>query len=1187
MHNSWNGNHLGDLCLRCLRSSINGWLGSAVLALICSAMLVGVCTISQAQTVTGQFNGHVYDTSGNVVVGAKLTLLDMQTGLTRSVNSNGAGLYEFPLVAPGNYKITATATGFQSDVAALTLEVNQILTQDFKLQVGATSTTVSVSATTEQLQASTANLGAVVEEQTVGNLPLNGRSFSALLTLTPGENPVNFSQNGGTGFSVGFGSPGIPGSTYVFPSTQGQWNRENLYYLDGVINTGGAASSYDVPPIIDSIQEFKILSHDDQAEYGGVLGGVVNLVTKSGTDVYHGALWEYLRNNVFDSRNPFTDFNGNNPAPPAPFRQNEYGADFGGHLKIPQVDNERNKTFFFAAWEAWKYSNAAGVSYISPTAAELSGDFTNASIVTSTGAPPLLYNPFLTTGTAGNYSRPLLGNGLVIPSGMIDTAVQTFIAGYSDTPNFTPTVAGGNNTILNTVGTNDAESFTGRVDQNWGSNNTVWFRYSFLNGNAVSPGSKHASSLSSQDSRNLGGGVTHVFSPHLILDATLGYSGRFNSLGTTTFTGVPAGAGAIFSAVDTVYGFANFSYGGFGGGGGSYNGIGGSGPSLNQTTELNFAVNMTWMKGSHQFRFGAQEQIPQWIQGLNGEHFGGNSWSFETYETDDPNNQGSTGNSLASALLGVPDNGRFQSEYTGVRTIAPSFYFEDSWKANRRLTINAGLRLDGESSPHLLIGTSAAMLDPNTGNWIVSGGKLPPPCNPAGNVYAPCIPTVASDPALTPADAAVLAAHVVPAANPNLGPAPIYSNLGPRVGIAYQITPKTVIRGGYGLIYDNVTGSIQTVRDRLLAWPSNASLPLQFNVTGQPIDTIEDVIPTVSASKALPTVPTPWGQFGWYYDPHLKDHYSNQFNLDIQQQVTSSLMASVSYVGSFDRHLPLTGLDNNSPVPGENGADRPFPWAGSEIEATSVGTSNFNALEVRVDKRATAGLNFGTGFTWSKSMDNGASGYYDVESGTAGFSAVQNYNDLNADYGLSGQSLKFLWYGYGSYQLPFGPGQRWANKGGFESVIIGGWQANINASAHSGIPLSFPDAGSDPAEIGNDSFVNYCRASVTGSPKVGHPTSSADFNTSVFYHPVAAYGNTSRDLVTAMPYDNFDFSVFKQFHAWERLNFQFRGELFNVFNIQNYGLPGTTFGASSFGVITSLAQGATPRQIQLSLRADF
>ncbi len=313
-------------------------------------IMIAFATVAPAQTATGQFNGHVYDQNGGVLPGTTVTLVDPQTNLNRTTQTNGEGLYEFPLIPPGLYKLTVTQSGFDTATSPeLRLEVNQVATQDFKLTVGSATQTVTVTSAAELLQASTANLGAVVDTRPVADLPLNGRSFSALLTLAPGVNPVNYSQNGSVGYGTGFGSAGIPGSTYTFPSTQGQWNRENLYYLDGIINTAAFASSYDVPPIIDDIQEFKIQSHNDQAEYGGVLGGVVNLVTKSGTNSFHGSLWEYLRNNAFDSRNPFTDFNGNTPAAPAPFRQNEFGAAAGGPVLIPKVYNGRNKTFFFGA----------------------------------------------------------------------------------------------------------------------------------------------------------------------------------------------------------------------------------------------------------------------------------------------------------------------------------------------------------------------------------------------------------------------------------------------------------------------------------------------------------------------------------------------------------------------------------------------------------------------------------------------------------------------------------------------------------------------------------------------------------------------------------------------------------------------------------------------------------------------
>src|SRR5580704_845670 len=419
--------------------------GLGKFALACCAMLILFCAVAISQTATGQFNGHVYDPSGAAVAGSTVKVQDPASGWTRTVQSNGEGLYEIPLVSPVNYQITVTQSAFQTAVSyKLQPEVNQISTQDFNLHVGSQSQTVDVMASAELLQASSTELGTVVEQRAVSDLPLNGRSFTTLLTLAPGANPVNQSQNGGVGYSATFGSAGIPGSTYTFPSVQGQWNRENLWYIDGIINGSAMGGSYDVPPIIDTIQEFKVQSHNDQSEYGGVLGGVVNLVTKSGTNTYHGSGWDYLRNNVFDARNPFTDFTNNLPSSPATFRQNEFGGAFGGPVRIPHLYNGTNKTYFYVSYEGWRYAKAAGTSYVSPTEAELNGDFTHASVVTSTGAPPLLFDPYSTTGTAGNYTRQLLGgDGLHVPANLIDPTAQAFVKNYSDKPNFTPATVGG------------------------------------------------------------------------------------------------------------------------------------------------------------------------------------------------------------------------------------------------------------------------------------------------------------------------------------------------------------------------------------------------------------------------------------------------------------------------------------------------------------------------------------------------------------------------------------------------------------------------------------------------------------------------------------------------------------------------------------------------------------------------
>ncbi len=1200
MRSYWNTIALRRLPAQHLLSGPGGRFGIATLALICIAMMLGLGTVSQAQVVSAQFNGTVYDPAGKMVVDASVTLQDMKTNLTRTVKTDGQGFYEFPLLQPGTYRLSVSATGFQAATSpVMQLDVNQTTTQDFHLHVGSTSQTVSVSATAPLLQASSTELGTVIGQRTVSDLPLNGRNFTALLIFAPGVSAVNYDQTNSTG--IGYAtSPGLPSGSFIYPSIQGQWNREDIYYVDGISDTQVNRSSYNVPPIIDDIQEFKVQSHNDGAQYGDVMGGVVNIVSKSGTNAYHGAAWEYVRNNDFDARNPFTDFINNAPAAVAPYHQNEFGADVGGPLRIPKVYNGRDKTFLFFAWESWRYSNAAETSYISPTAAELDGNFTNASVVTSTGQPALIYNPFDTSGTAGNYSRPEIGAGVepadevghVIPASMINAEDQSFLKTYSDTPNFTPVEPGGPNTILNAVGSNNAGNYSGRIDQSFGPNDSLYFHYGYFSEAVTTPVTFHIRSFATEGMQMYGGGYTHVFSPSLVMDVEAGRSGEFTTgSGETPLLGVPASG---FPGMEPTYGSTSFSYEassvvGQTGAATTYNSIGDAAPTSlgGVATDSNFGGDITWIRGNHQMRFGFQEIIMEQASATLKDQVGSASFVMATTETADPQNEASTGNSIASALVGVPDSGRFGLPSTSAdRYIVPDVYGQDTWKVRPNLTLILGLRWDGQSSPHLLHGTNADMFDPVTGNWIISGTKLPPPCDPAVNVYAPCIPNVAAGDA-TASEAAILAAHVTLAPNPNLGPNPDYKDFAPRVGIDYKLGSSYAIRAGYGIVYDTTQGSEQTISDRINSWPSNYVVDPDFNVVGGTVYTMADAISALGAGiNALPAVPTPFTTFGWYWNPAMRTAYSQQYNLDIEKQLTSNLLVSVSYVGSVNRRLQLSGLDNNSPVPGEAGADRQFPWEGTAIEAESRGTSNFNAGEIRVDKRMSDGLAFGSGYTWSKSLDNGASGFYDAENGTGGYSAVQNYNDLSADYGVSAYNITNTFYTWGLYALPFGSGQRYLQKG-VASYILGNWTGNVDMSAHSGPPLGFADAGIDPANIGNTSAYNYCRASVTGSPKLSHPTKLEYFNTSVFYNPVNEYGNTGRGMLNGPKYDDVDFALEKQFPIHESVSMQFRAEFFNLFNIQNYGTPGTTFGSTGFGEITSLALGAQPRQMQFSLRTSF
>ncbi len=349
------------------------------------------------QTSAGAVNGTVHDATGAVVPNARVDLKNESTSTEIAGTTNSNGYFTFVNVQPGSYTLSASAPGFkkafQSQVA---VGVNETVTLNMSLTVGDVGQTVEVTAEAALLQQSTSELGTVISEEAVKELPLNGRNFTQLLTLTPGATPVNTAQGNGGG--TGFNAPlALPGSTFTIPSINGQWNRSNMFLLDGIVNEFFFGSSYAILPIVDAVQEFKVQSHNDKAEYGGVLGGVINVVSKSGGNNLHGSAWEFLRNDFFDARNPFADAARSGPTP---FRQNMFGATIGGPVWIPKVYKGRDRTWFHFAYEGWRYSRAQQQLYNVPTDAERAGDFTNAVL-----RQPI-YDPATTSVDPTNPQRP-------------------------------------------------------------------------------------------------------------------------------------------------------------------------------------------------------------------------------------------------------------------------------------------------------------------------------------------------------------------------------------------------------------------------------------------------------------------------------------------------------------------------------------------------------------------------------------------------------------------------------------------------------------------------------------------------------------------------------------------------------------------------------------------------------------
>ncbi|MGH9353750.1 MAG: carboxypeptidase regulatory-like domain-containing protein, partial [Terriglobia bacterium] len=528
-----------------------GYRRAAWTGVLLMAALVWLAPRALAQTGTGQVNGTITDPSGAAMPGAKVTLINQDTRIANTATANQSGSFVFINVLPGQYTLQVAATGFETaSVPSFVVAVRQVVVRDVTLTLGAVTQTVQVKSVAPLLQPSSTQLGTVINEKAVHDLPLNGRNFMELLLLTPGATPISTAQGGSnSGGTPDGGVTTMPGSVGVRPSFQGSQNRSAVYFEDGIINTDFRDNAPGVMPNPDEIQEFTAESHDSRADNGGVIGGTVNIDTKSGTNQFHGSGFEFVRNNAFDARNTFTD-----KTAPAPYRQNQFGATLGGPI-------QHDKTFFFIGYSGWRYSKPSQSFSRLPTAQELAGNFSgnqqaNAGLglaASGFGDTLPIYNPYSTApdpNNPGSYTRqpfmclggtplPVNANKTqtaipgstacnIIPSSLINPAMQKLLTTYIDVPNLTGNPS--DNFIENQASTNSENDGLVRVDRRFGNRDTAFFRYEEQWDSAISGATPKTSRPTSYYYHTEGGGWTHTFKPNLILDVRGGnLSGPVNS----------------------------------------------------------------------------------------------------------------------------------------------------------------------------------------------------------------------------------------------------------------------------------------------------------------------------------------------------------------------------------------------------------------------------------------------------------------------------------------------------------------------------------------------------------------------------------------------------------------------------------------------------------------------------------
>jgi Carboxypeptidase regulatory-like domain len=688
-----------------------------------------------AQQASASIKGVINDPTGAVVAGATITLTALDTNVVRTTTSNAAGIYVFVNIPPARYALKVVKERFTSaSQSNFEVFVGQTAAYDFRLAVGAKQDAIIVSAQDADLVSSTAELGTVLSERAVADLPLNGRNFTQLLPLTPGVSPISVAQNAGGGAFAGNAI-----GSFTFPAVNGQRNRSNMFLLDGVNDLGSFIGNYDFAPIIDTVQEFKVQSHNDEAEFGQVLGGIVNVVSKAGTNTYRASLWEFVRNQQFDARKFFA-------ARRDPLRQNQFGLTGGGPLWIPKLYNGTNRTFFYGGYEGYRQSQASSTPILVPTEGELTGNFS--------GDGPIIYNAFTTRpdpNNPGSYLRtPFAGN--IIPPSMLSPASLEWAKLFSAPGS--STLAGYNSTNTTPEHTNQ-DSYQMRLDQVFSTHDVLFARISYYtqtqNGQPSLSGGALPGAIQELNLIGWNGAVheTHSFGPSAVLDLHFARNWGDDQNDQNVLN-----APANFANDLIASGFAPSFISDYRGGAGPYiptvgiSGYASSGQHIQDTRisdTWEFGGDFTKLVGRHTIKMGAQFETnntrsPLYYSVVN----------FTSYETSNLESPGRTGNALASFLLGVPDNAlRRNVLVTTHGGWVDGAYIQDQWRVSDRMTLNIGLRWDVTLWP--IYGTQGAPdsyvgdLNLNNGTYILA--NVPPACSPT--VGFPCIP------------GGVLPAHVV------------------------------------------------------------------------------------------------------------------------------------------------------------------------------------------------------------------------------------------------------------------------------------------------------------------------------------------------------------------------------------------------------------------------------------------
>ena len=1128
--------------------------GAKTLTLFLMALLTSLS--AAGQQITGSIRGTVLDPSGAIVQAASVTAKQTETGLTRAAVTDRQGEYVLVELPIGHYQLEVHAQGFQKYLQqGISLDVNETATVSIHLKLGAESQQVEVSADAALVESTVSSLGQTVMEHEILDLPLDGRNFSQLGLLQPGVVPL-------TPGLLEAGGPARQNQAYA---VDGQRPESNNFMIDGADNESSVDGGFVLKPPIDAIAEFKILSHNANAEFGRNTGSTTNIVTRSGSNSFHGAAWEFLRNDAMDSSDYFTQG-------VQPLKQNQFGASFGGPIL-------KDKTFFFGYYEGFRNRQGETVPATVPSAAERQGNFGEEC----TDIPGATFNA--TTGQCSNPNGQLTFFGTPVPFNQMTlftpiNPIATNVLPFFPLPN-----QGENGFTATQTLIENNDQFGVRLDHYLSSADTLNLRYMFSTGPTTDPLSPVGANVPGfpvgeyNRAQNAVAQETHIFSPTTIgvvrfsflrntflLDEHLNHESPAD-LGFQYAPTLPLAAGPPFIQV------------------GGYASVGDpiTGPRNTYQNTFDLSGSLSWIHGRHELKFGGgyrRDQINA-LQGIatNGFFVFEGIPSFESFIYND---------GFANFLSGNPvvflqGGGNFARE---IRDRALDAYGQDTYKVSPRLTLNLGLRYE-LPFPSTERNNEVNLFVPGAQSQVL-------PNAPAGLLY--------------PGDRGV-PAGLIPTQK---------TAFAPRAGLAWDVlgNGKTVVSAAYGIFYEPYyTGEGGPLQDPVSSPPYLKTQQISF-----PVNSFAN--PFYTPNPFSQDFPEPMTLLVVARNLHLP--YAQDWNLNIQRSLGDDWLLQVGYVGTTGVRLPrfiegnppafIPGMSNSAafcapqsppcPISNENDVNNRRLYSGCTLEdppssciyssvgeIASVSNSSYNALEASLRKRFSHGLSFLASYTWSHSIDDVSS--FNITGSASQPVAgendlAQNPFDLAAERGRSMfDSHQRLVLSY-QWMLPF-----LQRSSSWYAHILGNWQLNGIVTAMSGGPFTVFDSNDVSLQGQAPEITGFSanRPNLIGNPNSGPRTPQEWFNVSAFQQlqpdPLGrfeVFGDEGRNVVDGPGYVNWDASAFKNIRLTESKELQFRGELFNVLNHTNFRLPVSDIESPTFGQIQS---DVSPRVIQVALKFLF